>query len=330
MGVFQTSQVGSTPTTRTIVCYRGSGDSMAIYSFQMYNDFMGMPQEQEPKKVPIIIPAYQEGATIDKTLESLEAIRDVAEPVIIENGPKDNTEEIAKQFGATYLYTESAGKLPAMQHAIKELGVSALDTFILLDADTQPKDTRKWFTAMTKAVESHDKPWAASMRKEFSPRPEKIAVDPERERRFAKQITHLGHLGSVAANLFARITKQKGINNQMGFGAAQAINFHGDEEGLQQMIDLPHIWYGEELAYLGPIAEKGGYTYLKSKETAVQTSLPTSFGTDIVDHFTKPDAEVRRYKAQYDYGDKNVLTYREWKAQNSPKENSDEQSPRNP
>jgi len=285
------------------------------------------PESQEPKKVPIIIPAYQEGQTLSKTLESLESIRDIAEPVIIENGPRDNTEEIAKEFNVPYLYNERSGKLPSIQYAIKELGITALDTFFLLDADTQPKDARKWFTAMKDAVEKHDQPHAASMRKEFSARPEKVAINPERERRFAKQITHLGHIGAMTANLLSRFSKKKGINNQMGYGAAQAINLHGDEETLQQIIDLPHIWYGEELAYLGPIAEKGGYTYLTGKKTAVETPLATSFGTDIIDHFGNPSAEVERYKEQYQYNEA-VPTYDEWKKQESSKETPDE--PANP
>lgn len=96
----------------------------------------------KPKKIPsvtIVVPAYNEEKTIRKTIKSLLRVdypRDKLKIVVVDDGSKDNTYKIAKQYEQKNLkvYTKkNGGKGSVLNYAIKR---SSTDLIGGLDADS--------------------------------------------------------------------------------------------------------------------------------------------------------------------------------------------------
>ena len=86
---------------------------------------------------PILIPACNEAPFIERTLERLAGQTKDVEPIVIVNGSQDNTADLARAAGARVLESEH-GKMRAIQEGMRNLGRAALDTVLILDADTRP------------------------------------------------------------------------------------------------------------------------------------------------------------------------------------------------
>jgi len=96
-------------------------------------------------KLVILIPAYNEEETIKKVIEEIpknfESIDEI-EILVINDGSSDNTENIAKESGATvYSFTSNKGLARAISYGfLKALDHNA-DILIILDADNQYDST---------------------------------------------------------------------------------------------------------------------------------------------------------------------------------------------
>ena len=86
-------------------------------------------------KLSIVIPAYNEGATIGRTLRALQAsaIGNLYELIVVDDGSTDDTIALARQNGATVIPLPSnAGKGKALETG---LGKACGDLILTLDAD---------------------------------------------------------------------------------------------------------------------------------------------------------------------------------------------------
>jgi len=88
-------------------------------------------------EIPIIIAARKEADHIGHTLDVLSKQAYEVKPIVIINGRKDGTADIAREAGATVLESP-AGKMLAIQEGLRHLGKRALEPLLILDADTRP------------------------------------------------------------------------------------------------------------------------------------------------------------------------------------------------
>lgn len=100
---------------------------------------------------PVLIPAHNEALNLERTLNTLSKQSSEIDPYVIVNGCTDNTADIARNIGAKVLESEH-GKMRAIQEGIRFLGASALDSLIILDADTRPF-SKRWSGRLAKELE---------------------------------------------------------------------------------------------------------------------------------------------------------------------------------
>ena len=85
------------------------------------------------KKISIIIPAYNEAKRIGNVLSKIPDFAD--EIIVVDDGSKDNTAEVAKKYGANIIrLKENQGKGAAMNAGMKE---ATGDIIVFIDADGQ-------------------------------------------------------------------------------------------------------------------------------------------------------------------------------------------------
>ncbi|CAB49488.1 glycosyltransferase family 2 protein [Pyrococcus abyssi] len=92
-------------------------------------------------KVSVIIPAYNEEKRIGKVLAEIPEF--VNEVIVVDDGSKDNTADVAKRFGVRVIrLPENRGKGAAMREGIKH---AKGDIIVFMDADGQhdPKEIPK-------------------------------------------------------------------------------------------------------------------------------------------------------------------------------------------
>lgn len=92
--------------------------------------------------LPVIIAARNEELQIGRNLDVLSRQLQRVEPIVVVNGSTDRTADIARQAGATVLESPE-GKMPALQEGLRYLGKRALNSLLILDADSRPF-TKKW------------------------------------------------------------------------------------------------------------------------------------------------------------------------------------------
>lgn len=87
-------------------------------------------------KVCAVIPAYNEADQISNVIRGILPI--VSRVIVVDDGSKDRTEEIAKKAGAVVKkHPKNLGKGAAIETGIKAALNSDCDAFILMDADAQ-------------------------------------------------------------------------------------------------------------------------------------------------------------------------------------------------
>ena len=85
-------------------------------------------------KVVALIPAFNEEERITATINAISAIPEVTRVVVIDDGSKDNTAQLAVDAGARVIRsTRNVGKGPVLEHAAKQH--EDADIILLLDAD---------------------------------------------------------------------------------------------------------------------------------------------------------------------------------------------------
>ncbi|MCL2402632.1 MAG: glycosyltransferase family 2 protein [Coriobacteriia bacterium] len=88
----------------------------------------------ENPKVVAIIPAFNEEERITATINAVKAIPEVNRIVVIDDGSKDGTAQLAVDAGARVIRsTRNVGKGPVLEHAAKQH--EDADIVLLLDAD---------------------------------------------------------------------------------------------------------------------------------------------------------------------------------------------------
>lgn len=186
-------------------------------------------------KTPVLIAAYNEEALIGHTLEHMPA--GLVEPIVAVNGSSDRTATIARSFGATVLESSEPGKLPALQRALYHLGERALGPVLYLDADAYPVFPRKWPDASFR--ERHTvQPWVGT--------------------------GLVGYWGGraeddIANSLLLTAVKTKAAlkGRPQASGANMATHIK-DFRLLKRILDMPHIWLGEDAALAKVVTAEGG------------------------------------------------------------------------
>lgn len=188
-------------------------------------------------KTPVLIAAHNEGRLIGRALDRLDA--SVVEPFVIANGCTDDTVAVAESFGANVntINLPDQGKLPAIQHVLRNLGDRALGPVLYIDADSYPVKTSAWEQAMVGAVTGAGVAQAAS-----GPLGYFDGFRPSDAFRTAKRRVDI---------------RRKHANDEVLFrGNNMATRF--DTKTLDAVLDLPHIWPGEDLAIEFTIKRLGG------------------------------------------------------------------------
>lgn len=85
-------------------------------------------------RVSFLIPAYNEEATIGEVLDRIAALGLDAQLVVVDDGSRDRTAEIAEQHGATVIRQANAGKGAAIRAAIAAIDG---DIAVIQDADME-------------------------------------------------------------------------------------------------------------------------------------------------------------------------------------------------
>jgi len=85
-------------------------------------------------RVSFLIPAFNEEATIGEVLERIDGLGLDAQVVVVDDGSRDRTAEIAEQHGATVIRQANAGKGAAIRAAI---GAIDGDIAVIQDADME-------------------------------------------------------------------------------------------------------------------------------------------------------------------------------------------------
>jgi len=95
-------------------------------------------------RVGILIPAYNESEHIGDLIRKLRSMN--FSPIVIDDGSKDNTAEIAKKNGATVIrHNKNLGKGTALKTGFSFILGSDYDTALIMDGDAQhsPADISK-------------------------------------------------------------------------------------------------------------------------------------------------------------------------------------------
>ncbi|MCL2437562.1 MAG: glycosyltransferase family 2 protein [Coriobacteriia bacterium] len=88
----------------------------------------------ENPKVVALIPAFNEEERITATINAVKGIPEVSRVVVIDDGSKDDTAQLAVDAGARVIRsTRNVGKGPVLEHAAKQH--EDADIILLLDAD---------------------------------------------------------------------------------------------------------------------------------------------------------------------------------------------------
>lgn len=199
---------------------------------------------------PVLIAAYNEEAYIGRTLKSLDPGE--VEPLVLVNGSTDATADIARYFGATTLESDESGKLPALQQGLRHLGKRALGPVLYLDSDSYPLSPRAWSRAMTGRLQK-DAPSVVSGMTSLGD-----ASIPESVLRTAKRAT-LCVKAKLAGDASAT------------FGANMATRL-AEDDVLQEVLEMPHIWPGEDIALVDLVGGHGTFEQSIDPRTYVHMS----------------------------------------------------------
>jgi glycosyltransferase involved in cell wall biosynthesis len=85
-------------------------------------------------RISFLIPAYNEEATIGEVLERIAALEVDAQTIVVDDGSRDRTAEIAEAHGATVIRQPNSGKGAAIRAAIAAIDG---DVAVIQDADME-------------------------------------------------------------------------------------------------------------------------------------------------------------------------------------------------
>lgn len=192
-------------------------------------------------RIPIFIPARNEEAHIGDALLRL-PIEDVT---VLANGCTDRTVEIAHYFGARVIERQEAGKLPALQEAIADLGKQATRSFVTLDADSVPLFPRRWVSSLASSLKNIDEQQPA------------IVVGPTL---FVKGPGFAANAHRTLDQYRKQFTTRK-QDFRGSFAGRNMLIRPGADAVVDALLELEHYWPGEDYAIRDTIMEHGGTTY---------------------------------------------------------------------
>lgn len=213
----------------------------------------------ESSRTPVIIPAHNEEEYIACTLSALP--QSLVEPLVVVNGSSDRTAEIARGFGAAVIDLPEQGKLPAIQTAMRQLGVMALEPVLILDADTRPLAPKLWARGMVRQLQdsSDEQQPVAVGGPVWYTKGETINNTLRSLRRFVRAIeTRAGN----NADTLAQCGPNMGIHLK-------------NSELLEAVLSLPHYWPSEDRALAAEVIEAGG-AYHQPLSPTMLTLSPAS------------------------------------------------------
>tara|TARA_A100001011_G_C14194257_1_gene792745 strand:- start:23 stop:742 length:720 start_codon:yes stop_codon:yes gene_type:complete len=185
--------------------------------------------------VSIIVPAYNEEETIEKTLQSLKSQSyPNIEVIVVDNNSSDRTNELSKRHcGSVFLETEQ-GYIAAVNRGARE---ASGDLITFCDADSfYPKD------------------WVTQVVQEFQKEPNIVAVYGSADTHDANAIQN--RINGFFYTLFLRFSRFLGLDNTSGFNFVMRrdvfMNVGGYDPKFKKMS--PDIELGKRLKKEGPIA----------------------------------------------------------------------------
>jgi len=235
-------------------------------------------------KTPVIIPAFKEERVIGQTLASLPG--SLVDPYVVVNGSTDRTAEIADSYGATVINLEAQGKLPAIQHTLRILGNRALEPLIILDADTRPLMPKRWHDAMLKHL---------------------IGTEPEIPAALGGPVWFKdgGLLNATAHSLLQLRRVKRDVKSRTAeSGVVQAGPNMGlyiqNEALLEQILELPHEWPGEDKAIIEKVISNSG-KYIQPLQPSIYalTRMREAFPTIAERLRISREETVRRINEHY-------------------------------
>jgi glycosyltransferase involved in cell wall biosynthesis len=99
-----------------------------------------VPSRQQRPRFSVIVPAYNEGAYLGRTLASLQQqdFRGAYEVVVVDNNSDDDTSDVARSFGVRLVHEPETGVCAARQRGAE---AAAGEILVSTDADTEhPQD----------------------------------------------------------------------------------------------------------------------------------------------------------------------------------------------
>ncbi len=217
-------------------------------------------------KTPVIIPAFNEADTIGATLRALDATR--VEPFVVVNGEQgwlDTAEAASSYTPHVFLQTEQ-GKMPAVQLALRKVLAYDSEAFgkpiIMTDADSVPLWTSRWSDELSIAVAGTKSARAAAGPIYFRDGPLVDTILRNTRRFFHVREARGSYVGAIGANM--------------------VVNFANDPFVIDEVMNMPHIWPGEDRYLLRTVSgnDLARYSQLTSFGAAVVTSsrfLPPLF-----------------------------------------------------
>ena len=160
-------------------------------------------------KASVIIPAYNEGKTIGKTLESLreQSYRDF-EIIVVNDGSSDRTAEIAKKNGAKVITQQNAGPAAARNNGARN---AKGEIVVFIDADCVADE--RWLEHMLKPFSDKDIAGVQgaykSSQKSLVARFTQLDIE-DRYKRLDRKADQLDWIGSYSA------AYRKNIFNELG------------------------------------------------------------------------------------------------------------------
>jgi len=207
-------------------------------------------------KTKVIIPAYNEGARLERTLTSLPS--DLVEPIVSVNGSNDNTADIAERFGAEVRITAERGKMLAIQNVLRSMGDRALDPLIILDADTRPIFPARWHDGIMRLLTEQEMPAVIGGPVLYTGRPFSEAM--------LRTVYRAGR-----AVLYKN---DKELNRSVQFGPNMALKIQTPAL-LDEVLRISNFWPGEDRALTQTVLDQGG-VYYRPTNVNLATLTPTS------------------------------------------------------
>ncbi|MES2630873.1 MAG: glycosyltransferase family A protein [Patescibacteria group bacterium] len=236
-------------------------------------------------KTPVIIAAYNEADRIGTTLESID--KSVCEPYVVVNGSEgaQETAAVARAHTDHVYISEEQGQFPAIQFALRRLIANDPDAFghpiLITDADTKIRDGAEWEQALSHAIEGPTPKSVGGLVLSKDCPPFEAAL--RNTNRFLRT---------------KRIAAQPYNLNALG-GPSIGLNFANNSEIIEEIMDAPHIWLGNDryMAHVVAGGDEARFIQLTSIGSAVMAS--ERYSNSLLEWFLPRQKRVELTKERY-------------------------------